>query len=114
MMMLATPEAAQWEGWGTALKPAVEPIVLARKPLSEATVAANVLRWGTGAINVGACRVATDARTDSTMRGRVNGQQCLRPRNCRATTIAATSITCRPLACQRDPRRQRGSGRGVS
>jgi DNA modification methylase len=53
----ATPEAAQWEGWGTALKPAVEPIVLARKPLSEPTVAANVLRWGTGAINVGACRV---------------------------------------------------------
>ncbi len=54
----ATPEAAQWEGWGTALKPANEPIVLARKPLSEKTVAANVLRWGTGAINVGACRVA--------------------------------------------------------
>ena len=44
---------------GTALKPAMELIVLARKPLSEATVAANVLRWGTGAINVGACRVAT-------------------------------------------------------
>ncbi len=56
----ATPEAAQWEGWGTALKPANEPIVLARKPLSEKTVAANVLRWGTGAINVGACRVGTD------------------------------------------------------
>jgi DNA modification methylase len=42
---------------GTALKPAVEPIVMARKPLSESTVAANVLRWGTGAINVGACRI---------------------------------------------------------
>lgn len=54
----ATPEAAEWGGWGTALKPAFEPIVLARKPLSESTVAANVLRWRTGAINVDGCRVA--------------------------------------------------------
>jgi site-specific DNA-methyltransferase (adenine-specific) len=45
------------EGWGTALKPACEPIVLARKPLSESTIAANVLKWGTGAINVDGCRV---------------------------------------------------------
>lgn len=49
--------AREWEGWGTALKPAFEPIVLARKPLSEPTVAANVLRWRTGALNIGACRV---------------------------------------------------------
>lgn len=53
----ATPEAAEWEGWGTALKPAFEPIVLARKPLSEGTVAANALRWRTGALNIGVCRV---------------------------------------------------------
>lgn len=53
----ATPEAAQWQGWGTALKPAYEPIIMARKPLAERTVAANVLRHGTGAINVDACRV---------------------------------------------------------
>ena len=45
------------EGWGTALKPAYEPIILARKPLSEKTVAANVLRWGTGALNIDGCRV---------------------------------------------------------
>ncbi len=56
----ATPEAKQWEGWGTALKPAVEPIILARKPLSEATVAENVLKWGTGAINIDGCRVGTE------------------------------------------------------
>ena len=56
----ATPEAAQWDGWGTALKPAFEPIVLARKPLAEKTVARNVLAHGTGAINVDACRIATD------------------------------------------------------
>jgi DNA modification methylase len=55
--------ARQWEGWGTALKPAVELCVLARKPLSEGTVAANVLKWGTGAINVDGCRVATDEIT---------------------------------------------------
>ena len=53
----ATPEAEQWDGWGTALKPAFEPIVLARKPLAEKTVARNVLAHGTGAINVDACRI---------------------------------------------------------
>jgi DNA modification methylase len=53
----ATDAAKQWDGWGTALKPAVEPVILARKPLSEATVAANVLKWGTGAINVDGCRI---------------------------------------------------------
>ena len=56
----ATPEAQQWDGWGTALKPAFEPIVLARKPLAEKTVARNVLAHGTGAINVDACRIAGD------------------------------------------------------
>lgn len=56
----ATGDAAEWEGWGTALKPAAELIVLARKPLSEKSVALNVLRWGTGALNIDACRVGTD------------------------------------------------------
>ena len=55
----ATPEAARWQGWGTALKPAHEPICVARKPL-RGTVAANVLAYGTGAINVDGCRVGTD------------------------------------------------------
>ena len=48
---------SEWEGWGTALKPAVEPIVVARKPLSEKNVALNVLKWGTGGINIDACRI---------------------------------------------------------
>jgi DNA modification methylase len=52
----ATPEAEKWQGWGTALKPSSEPIVVARKPLA-GTVAANVLEHGTGAINVDGCRV---------------------------------------------------------
>jgi len=55
-----TPEATQWQGWGSALKPAWEPICFARKPLSESSIAANVLAHGTGAINVDGCRVGTD------------------------------------------------------
>lgn len=58
---LAGPSLCEeWQGWGTALKPAVEPICLARKPLDRNnTVAANVLQHGTGAINVDGCRVST-------------------------------------------------------
>lgn len=56
----STPAAQQWDGWGSALKPAHEPIVLARKPLAEKTLAANVLEHGTGAINVDGCRVGDE------------------------------------------------------
>jgi DNA modification methylase len=52
----ATPDAERWQGWGTALKPAFEPVVVARKPLS-GTVAQTVLAHGTGALNVDACRI---------------------------------------------------------
>lgn len=52
----ATEDAVRWEGWGTALKPAHEPIVVARKPFA-GTVAANVIEHGTGALNIGGCRV---------------------------------------------------------
>jgi site-specific DNA-methyltransferase (adenine-specific) len=55
----ATEDAARWEGWGTALKPAHEPIVVARKPLA-GTVAGNVLVWGTGGLNIDGCRVGTE------------------------------------------------------
>ena len=55
-----SPQAQQWDGWGTALKPAVEPIIMARKPF-KGTVAANVLEWGTGAINVDGCRVEAES-----------------------------------------------------
>jgi site-specific DNA-methyltransferase (adenine-specific) len=47
----------EWQGWGTALKPAHEPIVMARKPLSEKSVAENVIKWGTGGINIDESRV---------------------------------------------------------
>lgn len=55
----ATDDARRWEGWGTALKPAYEPIIVARKPLV-GTVARNVLAYGTGALNIDGCRVPTD------------------------------------------------------
>jgi len=54
-----TKDAKKWSGWGTALKPANEPIVLARKPLSEKTIALNVLKWGTGALNIDESRIGT-------------------------------------------------------
>jgi DNA modification methylase len=56
-----TDAARQWQGWGTALKPALEPITMARKPLA-GTVAANVLEHGTGALNVDGCRVGDEVR----------------------------------------------------
>lgn len=63
-----TDEAKEWDGWGTALKPAHEPIILARKPIEKGlTVAENVLKWGTGALNIDACRVRASGndRADS-------------------------------------------------
>jgi len=59
----ATEEAKKYEGWGTALKPALEPITVARKPF-KGTVANNVLKWGTGGINIDGCRVEYVGKTD--------------------------------------------------
>lgn len=58
-----TPAAQQWQGWGTALKPAMEPITVARKPLA-GTVADTVTKYGTGAINIDGCRVEGRERTE--------------------------------------------------
>ena len=55
---------SEYEGYGTALKPANEPICLARKPLSEKTVAANVLKWGTGGLNIDGGRIGTEGGTE--------------------------------------------------
>jgi site-specific DNA-methyltransferase (adenine-specific) len=68
----ATPAAQQWAGWGTALKPALEPITVARKPF-KGTVAANVLEHGTGAINVDGCRVAGVKGVPASPRKNPNG-----------------------------------------
>ena len=70
---LATDEAKAWDGWGTALKPAHEPIVVARKPVI-GTVAENVLQYGTGALNIDASRIdfaSEQDRASATPQGRV-------------------------------------------
>ncbi len=59
-----TKGTSEWEGWGTALKPAHEPICLARKPLAEKTVAENVLKYGTGGINIDESRVEYQGKED--------------------------------------------------
>jgi DNA modification methylase len=63
-----TPEAKQHEGWGTAIKPAHEPIVMARKPF-EGTVADTVLKHGTGGINIDGCRISTEDKTQRKNKG---------------------------------------------
>ena len=68
----ATDEAQKWYGWGTALKPAIEPIILARKPL-DGTVAANVLAHGVGGLNIDASRVPSNEITGWGGRGHASG-----------------------------------------
>ncbi len=76
----AGAEREQWQGWGTALKPAWEPIIVARKPL-DGTVAANVLAHGTGGINVDACRVEVDAADAKAWSGRAQAPSSVGMKN---------------------------------
>jgi DNA modification methylase len=69
---LDSDEAKKWQGWGTALKPAWEPIVLARKPL-RGTVAGNVTEYGTGALNIDGCRIGTDTERGDRYNGKAPG-----------------------------------------
>jgi site-specific DNA-methyltransferase (adenine-specific) len=76
----ATDAARQWQGWGTALKPALEPITVARKPLV-GTVAANVLAHGTGALNIDGCRVGycgTEDAAAAAAAAEIRGRQTAR------------------------------------
>jgi site-specific DNA-methyltransferase (adenine-specific) len=68
----ATAPATAWQGWGTALKPALEPITVARKPLI-GTVAENVLAHGTGALNVDGCRVGNEVRYNAPAGNKAGG-----------------------------------------
>ena len=70
----ATDAAREWEGWGTALKPAFEPVTLARKPLT-GTVAANVQEHGTGALNIDGCRIGTSDKLPAAGGAREMGNQ---------------------------------------
>lgn len=68
----ATPEAQKWSGYGSALKPSLEPITLARKPLI-GTIVENVLTHGTGALNIDGCRIEADWENDPSKRGFSSG-----------------------------------------
>jgi site-specific DNA-methyltransferase (adenine-specific) len=85
----ASAASAAWQGWGTALKPAWEPTCLAQKPLSEKSIAANVLKWGTGAINVDACRVGTEGGGTHCGNRDSNGK-CLGHKNAGQSTSGET------------------------
>jgi site-specific DNA-methyltransferase (adenine-specific) len=87
----ATPDARQWNGWGTALKPALEPITMARKPL-DGTVAENVLAHGTGAINVDGCRVGVCALDRDT----INGKQSKKPTGKTAANVPFVAGVSQP------------------
>ena len=71
----ATLAAQLWEGWGTGLKPAHEPICVARKPMQAPTVAANVLAWGVGALNIDGCRIPVDPVADASQLRTMNVSQ---------------------------------------
>ena len=85
----ATPEAARWDGFGTALKPAWEPVIVARKPL-DGTYAANVLKHGAGAMNVDGCRVGTDVVTTHS-----RGKNTAYPKRPGETTVEESGRTQR-------------------
>jgi hypothetical protein len=81
----ATDAAKQWQGWGTALKPASEHWILVRKPCSEKTVAANVLKWGTGALNIDASRIEAVRKAATFSQPVMNGGQFNAQRDNRRT-----------------------------
>ena len=70
-----TQDAVRWQGWGTALKPAHEPTILARKPLGGSTVAVNTLTWGTGGLNIDKTRIGmSDADRKAALVPMVNAE----------------------------------------
>jgi DNA modification methylase len=93
----ASPEAKQWEGWHTGLKPAVEEWILVRKPLDGKTLIANLLQHGVGAINIDACRVFTDwnepDRPDSWKRS----GHTAKPEAAKIAAPPGQGIECHPL-----------------
>ncbi len=89
------PESNRWAGWNTALKPAVECWWLARKPLSERTIADNILRWGVGGMNIDACRVGMGrgAHKDEPRPGSAARSDARTIGNAKETTESEVSIT---------------------
>lgn len=107
----ATAEALQWDGWGTALKPALEPICLARKPLSEGTVAANVLKWGTGALNIDGCRVELSGEKNPSIDRRNGAITHLSTRPANETEAEGIMVSRQSPEAYRAPRSGEALGR---
>lgn len=103
--------ALLWDGWGTALKPAFEPICLARKPISEGTVAANVERWGTGALHVDACRIETNGEENPSIARRNGATSHLSDRPARETEAEGRIVSRQSEASYRAARSGEASGR---
>lgn len=123
-----TPEAKRYQGFGTAIKPAHEPWILARKPLSERTIAANVLRWGgCGALNLDACRFAqgdtmwsgpqdkAETRRNSKGGERMGGSSTvkIRRRTVAEQTIKTGRYPANVLYCPKPSTREREAGCGA-
>lgn len=86
-----TDAAKAWQGWGTAIKPAHEPIVLARKPIERATTTENVLQYGTGGLNIDGCRITCEGGSPSAKRresARTSGKAPMQDRTLGADTAA--------------------------
>lgn len=99
-------DSDQWSGWGTALKPSLEPITMARKPLEKGlTVAANVLKRGTGAINIDGCRVASHDPNPSISRRRGSTNHL-------STRSAAESVAAGKLESRQSPEAYRAERAG--
>ena len=82
----SSPDAKKWLGWGTALKPASEHWILVRKPLAEHNTAANVLKFGTGGLNIDASRIPTDDQIPTTHNLDLSGSAYLQPGGARSET----------------------------
>lgn len=101
-------DADKWDGWGTALKPALEPITMARKPIAKGhTVAANVLVHGTGAINIDACRVSSDDPNPSIARRQGSTNHL-------STRSAAESIAAGKMESRQSPEAFKAARAGES
>lgn len=87
----ARDAARQWEGWGTALKPAFEPIVMARKPLV-GTVSENVQAFGTGALNINGCRIETDDDLNGGAYAEAGGREASQSMNASGMNVAGKTV----------------------
>lgn len=104
----ATAEAEQWEGYYGNVKNSFEPILLARKPLSEKTVAENVLKWGTGVLNIDACRIQNnDQKSD---KGRFPSNVILSPESATAMDQQAGHYVSQYFFCPKPSKKEKDFG----